>query len=226
MPVLIDKQLDFPPVERADRWGFLAVGGDLSPRRLLLAYRSGIFPWGGEPVRWYSPDPRCIIELADAEQYLSRRLLRTVRHKRFEIRINTAFEQVIRACAAPAPGREATWLTPRMIAGYIRLHELGHAHSVESWRDGRLVGGLYGIACGGYFSGESMFLRESDASKVAYVALLRRLSARGYVLLDCQVPSYHLFSLGATLISRVTYLTRLRAALKLNCAFVDSHAAE
>jgi leucyl/phenylalanyl-tRNA--protein transferase len=213
MPVFLSDNSGFPPVELADPWGCLAFGGNLSMDQLLRAYTNGIFPWGGEPVGWYSPDPRCVVDPILAQQVLPRRLWRTFRSGRFEIRLNTAFADVIRGCAEPAPGRESTWLTPRMIAAYERLHEEGIAHSVETWRDDRLVGGLYGVALGAYFSGESMFNRERDASKVAYVALLRRLEEREFELLDCQVPSRHLFSLGAGIMSRRHFLQLLHHAI-------------
>lgn len=219
MAVYLGSELRFPAVDTADEWGFLAVGGDLSTERLLLAYRSGIFPWGGDPVRWYSPDPRCVMRLPGSAQWLPRRLLRTVRSAKFEIRWNTAFDRVIRACARPAPGREETWLTPPMIEAYDRLHDEGVAHSVETWQDDELVGGLYGIGMGGMFSGESMFHRARDASKVAYAHLLERLERRGYLLLDCQVPSVHLIRLGATIVSRAEYLAWLREALERPCTF-------
>jgi leucyl/phenylalanyl-tRNA--protein transferase len=162
----------------ADTHGLVAVGGDLRPERLLLAYRRGIFPWYDEadPICWWSPDPRAIFEL-DA-LYLSRRLQRTIRSGRFQVTVNRDFDAVIAGCA-DRPG-DGTWLTPAMIAAYTSLHERGHAHSVEVWHQGRLAGGLYGVALGGFFAGESMFTRVRDASKVALAFLMDRLKARGF----------------------------------------------
>lgn len=207
----------FPPAECAHESGLVAVGGRLEPEWLLTAYRQGIFPWPSsevEPMLWFSPDPRCV--LAPARVHVSRKLARTLRREVFNVRIDSDFEGVIRACGqVPRPDQDGTWVTEPMIAAYRRLHALGHAHSVETWRDGRLVGGIYGVALGGAFFGESMFHREADASKVAMVALARRLEAWGYAMLDCQVENEHLLSMGAESIPRERFLEDLAAALRL-----------
>jgi len=192
-PVLLDPRdpdAPFPPAEAALREpnGLLAVGGDLSPRRLLRAYRSGAFPWYGEgqPILWWSPDPRAV--LLPERVRVSRSLRRTLRRGLFRVTVDRAFDAVIEACATvPRPGQDGTWITPEMAAAYRRLHRLGHAHSVEAWtRDGELAGGLYGVAIGRVFFGESMFSRRSDASKVALVTLCRALEAWGYGLVDAR----------------------------------------
>jgi len=207
----------FPPPECAHESGLLAVGGKLEPEWLLSAYRAGIFPWPSsdvEPMLWFSPDPRCVV--IPSELHVSRRLSRVLRQGRFEIRLDTAFEAVMRACSeAPRPDQDGTWITEPMVSAYVRLHELGHAHSVETFRDGRLVGGIYGIALGGVFFGESMFHREADASKAALVALARGLGAWGYALLDCQMETEHLLRMGARSIPRERFLARLEHALAL-----------
>jgi leucyl/phenylalanyl-tRNA---protein transferase len=203
----------FPPVDLAEPDGLLALGGDLSTERLLAAYRQGIFPWyeAGGPILWWSPDPRLVL-FCD-ELHVSRRLERTIRQGRFETRYDTAFAEVIRGCAlTPRTHEDGTWITREMQEAYIRLHELGHAHCMESWRSGELVGGIYGVRVGNCFCGESMFYRETDASKVALVALVTRLRAEGVGLLDCQVTSEHLRSLGAREISRRRFLELLKAA--------------
>ena len=169
--------LAFPPVESAlaEPNGLLAVGGDLSPRRLLAAYRRGIFPWysEGDPILWWCPDPRMV--LVPGELRVTRSLAKTLRNKTYQVRFDTAFDDVMRGCAAPRPDQPGTWITAEMRAAYGRLHELGYAHSVETWIDGRLAGGLYGVAIGRVFFGESMFTRVRDASKIAFVHLVRRL---------------------------------------------------
>jgi leucyl/phenylalanyl-tRNA--protein transferase len=203
----------FPPVRWADPEGLLAVGGDLSPTRLLAAYRAGIFPWyeEGGPILWWSPDPRHL--LFPDHLIVSTRLARTIRSQRFEVRLDTAFPQVIRACAeVPRRGEPGTWITRDMQAAYIRLHELGHAHCVETWRDGRLVGGIYGLRLGRAFCGESMFFLESDASKVALVALVEHYRPLGLDFVDCQVTSPHLFRMGAVAVSRAEFLRLLHRA--------------
>jgi leucyl/phenylalanyl-tRNA--protein transferase len=203
-------EIFFPDVEAALREpdGLLAVGGDLKPERLLYAYRNGIFPWFGpdQPILWWAPDPRLV--LFPEQLRISRSLSRTLRKQRFTITFDTAFAQVVRECAAPRPGQAGTWITPEMQAAYRQLHELGHAHSVECWQQGKLVGGLYGIAIGHVFFGESMFTRVTDASKVGFVALVQKLQASGYRLIDCQVHTDHLESLGAAMIPRREF-TRL-----------------
>jgi leucyl/phenylalanyl-tRNA--protein transferase len=202
----------------ASAYGLVAVGGDLSPDRLLWAYSEGIFPWYDDsmPICWWSPDPRAIFEL---EQFRpSRRLQRTYRSGRFRLTINRAFASVIRGCAY-RPG-EGTWITPDMIAAYEQLHRMGYAHSIEAWQDGELAGGLYGVALGGLFAGESMFYLRRDASKVALLHLVKRLRECGFALFDTQFLTEHTARLGATEIPRQEYLRRLRAALARNVSFV------
>jgi leucyl/phenylalanyl-tRNA--protein transferase len=192
----------------------------LTPHLLIAAYSQGIFPMADEEGRisWYDPDPRAIIPL-DAF-HVPRRLARTVRSGRFEIRVDTAFRAVMEACAAPAPGRETTWISPEMIDAYTALHQLGFAHSVEAWREGRLVGGLYGVALRGLFAGESMFSRETDASKVALVHLVERLRRGGFVLLDTQfLVGGHMRQFGAIEIPRREYKRRLAHALQVEAVF-------
>lgn len=185
---------------------------------MLTGYRSGIFPMADEfgRMRWYSPDPRCVLEFGTF--HVSRTLRQTLGQGRFEIRVNAAFDQVVQSCGARAEG---TWISRELVEVYQQLHRAGHAHSVEAWTAGALAGGLYGIALGGVFVGESMFYRVRDASKIALVGLMERLRARGYVLVDCQWLTPHLASLGAVEIPRQTYLKRLRAALEMPCHFVD-----
>jgi len=199
-----DPEAPFPPVESAEREpdGLLAVGGDLHPRRLLNAYRAGIFPWysDDQPLLWWSPDPRTV--LFPERLKVSRSLRKSLRNKPFRVTFDTAFDAVIDACAAPRAGENGTWITHDMATAYRQLHRLGHAHSVEVWLDDKLAGGLYGIAMGRVFFGESMFSRVSEASKVAFVHLIRQLQARGYRLVDCQVYSAHLLTLGAEEIPR------------------------
>ena len=203
IPWLFDRPA-FPPVERALREpeGLIAAGGELGPEWLLAAYRRGIFPWysPGEPILWWSPDPRLV--LFPGEIRITRSLRKTLRQGRFEIRLDTAFAEVMAACAAPREPGGGTWITAEMQAAYLRMHELGYAHSVESWSDGRLVGGLYGMALGRAFFGESMFSRESDASKVALAHLARFLEMRDYAVIDCQMTTQHLLSMGAREVSR------------------------
>jgi leucyl/phenylalanyl-tRNA--protein transferase len=207
----------FPSPAQAlrDPNGLLAAGADLRPERLLAAYRRGIFPWygPGEPVLWWSPDPRMV--LVPAEFKVSRSLAKRLRRRDYEVRFDAAFEAVMRACAEPREGQGGTWIVADMVRAYCRLHELGHAHSVEAWRDGELVGGLYGVALGGMFYGESMFSRATDASKVALAHLVARLSRRGYGLIDCQMETAHLASLGARPIARTEFLERLRVLVNL-----------
>jgi leucyl/phenylalanyl-tRNA---protein transferase len=208
-------RLSFPPPEVADADGLVAVGGELSIPRLLEAYRRGIFPWyeGGGPVLWWSPDPRLVLD--PGEFRASRSLRAVIRKGTFEVRFDTAFAEVIRACAeASRRGEEGTWITPEVQSAYTSLHELGYAHSVESWFRGELAGGLYGLRLGRCFFGESMFARRTDASKVALAALVDFLKAREVRLIDCQVTSAHLLSLGAKEIPRDEFLRRLREALQ------------
>ncbi len=213
MTILLPDHLQFPDVKRSSREGLLAVGGDLSLPRLLLAYQSGIFPWTDDPLTWWSPNPRAIFEIEKVQP--PRRLLSKLRHSPFTITYDCAFEQVIRQCARPAPGRESTWISQRFIRAYTALHEAGHAHSVEAWDGNRLVGGLYGVHLNGFFAGESMFYKETDASKLCLFHLFERLREQGVVLFDTQVLSPLTERLGAIEISREAYLTRLRAALQI-----------
>jgi leucyl/phenylalanyl-tRNA--protein transferase len=202
----------FPPVELALQSpnGLLAAGGDLSTTRLLAAYRHGIFPWfsPGDPILWWSPDPRTV--LVPDEFRVSRSLAKILRQHRYEVRFDTAFEQVMRACAAPRGGQPGTWIDGNMVAAYVALHHAGHAHSVEVWIDGRLTGGLYGIAIGRMFFGESMFSAASNASKIALAHLARQLGHWGFGMIDCQMYTAHLASLGAREIPRAEFIARLQ----------------
>jgi leucyl/phenylalanyl-tRNA--protein transferase len=201
----------FPPASQAlaEPNGLLAAGGDLKPERLLAAYRRGIFPWyeEGQPILWWSPDPRAVLRPDGVK--VSRSLRRSLNKGGFELKIDHAFEAVVAACAEPRRYTDATWITREMAAAYTRLHRMGWAHSFESWREGELVGGLYGVAIGRVFFGESMFARATDASKVALVRLAEHLAARSFRLIDCQVPSAHVASLGATNVSRASFLALL-----------------
>jgi leucyl/phenylalanyl-tRNA--protein transferase len=209
----------FPPVEEAltEPNGLLAVGGDLSPARLLAAYRKGIFPWynRGEPVLWWSPDPRLV--LFPDKLKLSRSLRKVLRKGEFTVTFDRAFYQVVSACAAPRKREKGTWITPEMKQAYCLLHELGYAHSVESWYQGELVGGLYGVAIGRVFFGESMFHRRTDASKVAFVTLVENLKRWQYSLIDCQVRTDHLISLGAEEIPRSQFIHLLSELCQKPC---------
>ncbi len=202
---------DFPPLERAlaEPSGLLAASTDLSPARLLTAYRSGIFPWYGkdQPVLWWSPDPRMV--LFPAEFRVPRSLTKRLRRKDYEIRTDTAFEAVMRACAAPRDGDAGTWITPAMVAAYCELHRMGHAHSVETWINGELAGGLYGIALGRAFYGESMFTRVPDASKIALAHLITQLTRWQFGMIDCQMNTAHLARFGAREIPRSEFSRRL-----------------
>ena len=201
----------FPHPDRAltEPDGLLAVGGSLSPRRLLRAYRLGIFPWysPGQPILWWSPDPRLV--LFPEALKISRSLRKTLRHGQFTVTADTDFAAVIAACAAPRDLEPGTWITPEMDQAYNRLHRFGHAHSIEVWRQGELAGGLYGVAVGRVFYGESMFSRMSDASKVALVYLTAQLRRWDFAVIDCQVRTPHLTSLGAVEIPRTTFLQLL-----------------
>lgn len=207
----------FPPLQQALREpnGLLAAGGDLSTSRLLAAYRKGIFPWfnAGEPILWWSPDPRMIMFPSDIK--ISRSLHKTLKHNRLKIRVDSAFRAVIHACAAPRNGQNGTWIHPEMIAAYENLHQLGLCHSVETWEGDELVGGLYGVALGRVFFGESMFSRVNDASKVALVYLARQLQQWGFILIDCQVKTPHLASMGAIEIPRQEFANLLAAWVDL-----------
>jgi leucyl/phenylalanyl-tRNA--protein transferase len=211
MPVYrLGPELVFPPPEQAEPNGLLAVGGDLEPKRLLLAYSQGIFPWYDEslPILWHSPDPRMVLLAGDL--HVSRSLRKVLRRRPYELRLDTCFEGVIRACAlVERPGQAGTWITEEMIGAYLRLHELGLGHSAEAWREGELLGGLYGVSIGSCFFGESMFALGSDASKVAFVALVRQLARWGVDLVDCQVHTEHLAHFGASEWPRARFLEQL-----------------
>ncbi|HOH49224.1 MAG TPA: leucyl/phenylalanyl-tRNA--protein transferase [Candidatus Hydrogenedentes bacterium] len=208
------RSLRFPPAEHADADGLLAVGGDLRTERLLEAYRNGIFPWYSEdtPILWWSPDPRMVF--FPGRVRVSRRLARTLRPGRFEVSADTDFAGVIRRCAeTPREGQDGTWILPEMAAAYTRLHEEGHAHSVECRENGVLVGGLYGVSIGGCFFAESMFHLARDASKAALAALSALCLRRGHTLIDAQMPTAHLASMGGVVMPRREYLDRVRAAV-------------
>jgi leucyl/phenylalanyl-tRNA--protein transferase len=206
----------FPPITKALQApnGLLCAGADLSPERLVSAYSQGIFPWysEGDPIFWWSPDPRMV--LFPGELRVSHSLKKTIARGIYETRFDTAFADVIGQCAAPRDGRAGTWIVPEMIAAYTALHERGFVHSVESWRDGELVGGLYGMALGKVFFGESMFTRAHDASKVALVKLVERLQAGGFRLIDCQQATSHLASLGAREIPRAEFAQLVRDSIQ------------
>ncbi len=211
------KDLRFPPVEQASPEGLLAVGGDLRPERLLEAYRHGIFPWYNEdqPILWWSPDPRAV--LFPEKLHVSRSLKRSLRAGLFTVTLDTCFTEVMRRCAGPRPQHPDgdTWITTAMVEAYTRLHELGHAHSVETWRGGQLAGGLYGVAQGRAFFAESMFTLVDDASKVALVRLVRQLQAWGFHIIDCQQSSPHVLRFGAEEIPRRDFITHLSDAVNL-----------
>lgn len=215
MPVrFLGEDIAFPPAESANRDGVVAVGGDYRPERLLLAYRSGIFPWPvtGMPLLWFSPDPRFVLDLR--EIHVPRSLHKVMRRAPYRLTADTAFDEVLAGCAeTPRPGQTGTWITDELFAGYARLHRLGFAHSVEAWRGDELVGGLYGVALGRAFFGESMFARADDASKLAFGTLCANLRAWGYLFVDCQVYTEHLERFGAVEIRRKAYLRRLLEAL-------------
>ena len=202
---------DFPPPERAmaEPNGLLAAGGDLTPPRLLQAYRQGIFPWfaPGQPILWWCPDPRTVVRPADL--HVSRSMRKVLRQGRLRVEYDRDFAAVISACAGPRAGAGGTWITPKMQAAYIELHRLGHAHSVEVYQDDSLVGGLYVIALGRVFFGESMFSRVDNASKLAFITLIRQLEEWGFALIDCQMPTDHLFSLGASSMPRAEFCAEL-----------------
>ena len=199
-----------PRLARREPNGLLAAGGALSPDWLLAAYRRGIFPWfsAGQPILWWSPDPRCVLE---PERFApSRSLKQSIRNRGYETRIDTDFAAVVAGCAAARPGADGTWITESMHAAYLELHRLGHALSVETWQAGRLVGGLYGVRVGALFCGESMFSLARDASKVAFARLIDHCREAGIELIDCQLPTAHLASLGAHAIPRERFLARLK----------------
>jgi leucyl/phenylalanyl-tRNA--protein transferase len=205
----------FPPPEKADRSGLLAVGGDLSPERLLAAYSRGIFPWPmeGQPLLWHSPNPRFVLE--PSKLHVGRSLRKAIKAGTYEVRWDTAFADVIAACSAtPRPGQRGTWITDDMREGYITLHRLGFAHSVEAWAEGKLQGGLYGVSLGAAFFGESMFAHAPDASKVAFVTAVERFREWGFHFVDCQVETEHLARFGAEHWQRRRFLAALAEALK------------
>ena len=194
--------------------GLVAVGGSLEPDVVLRAYRSGIFPWSSDPaITWWSPDPRAIFDLDNYQSHRS--VERTVRRRGWRFTVDRDFAGVMRRCAAPTPDRPATWITDEFLESYCELHRRGYSHSVEVYEGEEIVGGLYGVAIGGFFGGESMFHRRTDASKAAVAYLVERLRAGGFTLLDAQMPTPHLSSIGAVNIPRAEYLARLRAALPL-----------
>jgi leucyl/phenylalanyl-tRNA--protein transferase len=199
--------ISFPDVEQAmqEPDGLLAIGGALSKEWLLHAYRRGIFPWygPGQPILWWAPDPRLVLE--PGKLHISRSLAKVIRKGRYTVTLDTAFAEVVTACAAPRRGQSGTWITPEMRVAYINLHHAGYAHSAECWYEGQLAGGLYGVTIGRIFFGESMFAQRTDASKVAFVALIRQLARWGFRLIDCQVHTDHLASLGAAPISRKAF---------------------
>ncbi|HPW60063.1 MAG TPA: leucyl/phenylalanyl-tRNA--protein transferase [Candidatus Rifleibacterium sp.] len=207
----------FPEPENADDDGLLAVGGDLRPETMLKAYRSGIFPWTVKPISWWSPDPRAIFEIASFR--LSTRMQRLFRSGRFSFSLDRCFTRVMEGCAAPAPGRESTWISPEFISAYTRLHKMGYAHCAEVWLGEQLVGGIYGVSIGGFFAGESMFHTVSNASTMALAFLMEHLKKQGFELFDSQVISSHTASLGAIEIRRKDYLRRLSKAIGKSCSF-------
>ena len=216
MPVYrLTRRIAFPPPDHATPDGLLAVGGDLSSERLLLAYQLGIFPWyeEGQPILWWSPDPRLVLDLEDL--HITTRLRRTLRKGTFKVTFDTAFAEVIRACAeVPRKGQDGTWITLEMQQAYIGLHQEGYAHSAESWLNGELVGGVYGVSLGRSFFGESMFFRKTDASKVAFATLAQQLKGWGFHMIDAQVTTRHLLTLGAKEIPRRLFLKRLQMSLR------------
>ncbi len=225
---ILGKRPEFPDPEEAEPDGLLAVGGDLAPPRLLEAYRRGIFPWPwgeGFPLVWYSPPERCIFEPGGVTA--NRTLRRTLRSGAFECRVDTRFTEVIRQCAGVRrPGQRGTWITADIVRAYVRLHRLGHAHSIEAWHAGHLAGGLYGIAIGGAFFAESMFHVVPDASKVALHGLSEMLRTQGFTLIDAQLPSPLLLGLGARTIPRSEYLQRLARAIEQPVRFAHPSPPE
>jgi len=210
----LDQRLWFPPADRAED-GLLAVGGDLRPERLLLAYTNGIFPWyeAGLPILWHSPDPRMVLDVK--RLHMPRSLQKAMRRRPYVLTLDTAFREVMENCAdSPRPGQDGTWITDEMLAAYVRLHELGYAHSVESWSGDLLVGGLYGVGLGAMFFGESMFARAEDASKIAFATFVGQLERWGATHVDCQVYTEHLARFGAEEWPRTRYLEVLHGALE------------
>jgi leucyl/phenylalanyl-tRNA--protein transferase len=216
MPIFrLVNDIVFPPPDYADPSGLIAVGGDLSKERLLEAYRVGISPWysDDQPILWWSPDPRLTLVLKDFR--VSRSLRKTLRKGLFKVTLDRRFEEVIAACASvPREGQRGTWITPEMQAAYTHLHGLGYAHSVETWFEGKLVGGLYGVSLGKAFFGESMFHQKTDASKVALATLVEKLKAWGFHFIDSQMTTEHMLNLGAKEIPRRIFLKQLQSALR------------
>jgi leucyl/phenylalanyl-tRNA--protein transferase len=216
MPLFrLSEKLEFPPAWLARSDGLLCIGGDLSSKRLVLAYEKGIFPWfsENEPLLWWSPDPRLV--LFPENIHISKSLKKKIKRSPFDIKIDNAFEETIRSCAFVRKKQdEGTWIIPEMVAAYTRLHRLGYAHSIEAWNDNKLVGGLYGVCIGGSFFGESMFFFESDASKIALVALANLLKKNNFDLIDCQVTTHHLLDMGAVEISRNSFLDIIQQSVK------------
>ena len=217
MPILLKPNTAFPDPNQADAEGLVAIGGDFSSSRLLAAYRKGIFPWTADPITWWSPDPRAIFELD--RFHVSQSLARVIRRGKFEVTRDQSFPAVMEGCATPAPERGGAWITEEFIEAYTRLHRQGHAHSVECRLKGALVGGIYGVAVGGLFAGESMFHRVNDASKVALHHLIVHLRQRGFALFDIQMVTPATRPLGAIEVPRNDYLQRLAAAVKMKCSF-------
>jgi leucyl/phenylalanyl-tRNA--protein transferase len=217
MPIpLLNQRLRFPNPRLADAEGLVAIGGDLSVPRLLLAYRSGIFPWTADPITWWSPDPRAIFELD--RLHVSHSLAKVIRQGVFQTTIDRAFRQVMEGCAEPAPGRRSTWISPEFLEAYTQLHHEGHAHSLECWQGAQLAGGIYGVAIGGFFAGESMFHRVSNGSKVALFHLVEHLRQRGFVLFDIQMLTPITSQMGGITIPRGQYLERLARAVEEPCS--------
>lgn len=211
----LDESITFPAASTAQQEpdGLLAAGGDLSAQRLITAYKKGIFPWyeEGQPILWWSPNPRTVI--TPSSLHISRSMGKVLKKRAFNVTFDQAFNQIIRACAAPRDAESGTWITNEMIEAYCELHRLGHAHCVEVWEGDTLVGGLYGIAFGTVFFGESMFSHASNASKVGFITLAQHLFALGFTLIDCQVASEHLFTLGAVEISRDKFISTIQQAI-------------
>ncbi len=211
----LDEQLYFPPVSDADEYGIVAIGGDLSINRLLLAYQSGIFPWfsEAEPILWWAPDPRFV--LYPKQLKVSKSMKQILRRGQFRVTIDTQFRKVIQNCqTTPRSGQSGTWITKDMQEAYMALHESGFAHSVEVWEADRLVGGLYGVSLGSCFFGESMFSHVSNASKTGFISLVKKLEELNFSLIDCQVHTRHLESLGAELLPRNQFMLELKEALR------------
>jgi len=218
MVAILDDRLWFPDALRARHDGLVAIGGDLSVERLALAYRSGIFPWTVNPITWWSPEPRGIFDLENV--HISRSLAYELKRGRIRVTFDQDFAAVIRGCAEAPRDGDSTWITEEFIRAYIRLHEAGYAHSVEAWMNDELVGGLYGVAVGGLFAGESMFHRASNASKVCVARLVERLNQRGFALFDTQMVTTATQQLGAIEVKRPEYLKRLKTAIERDCRFV------